>query len=114
MSESPPKPALKRKERLRRVVQLCISFTRNLAFHRAGLAEDFQLTLLSPRHPQAGFWREAHSNCYDVCVLEWCKLFADAKDGKHHWKKIVADRSSFEAGMLAHMGATADEFDAHI
>ena len=116
MSKFPPElpePPLTRRERLRRVIRLCTSFTRNLAFHRAGMAKEPQLTLLTPPHPHCAFWREAHGNFYDMCVLEWCKLFADLK-GEHHWKNIVADSTAFEAEMLAHVGITADEFAAHI
>jgi hypothetical protein len=108
-----PEPPLTRPERLRRVIRLCTSFTRNLAFHRAGMAKEFQTTLLHPRHPQAAFWMEAHSNCFDMCVLEWCKLFDPQKE-KHRWKNIVSDPRAFEAGMLAYVGAKADEFAAHI
>jgi hypothetical protein len=113
-SEFLPEPPLTRRERLRRVIRLCTSFTRNLAFHRAGMAKEFQVTLLYPRHPQSAFWMEVHSNCFDMCVLEWCKLFVDPQKEKHHWKKIVADTRGFEAGMLAYVGTKADEFEAHI
>jgi hypothetical protein len=74
-------PPLSPDERPRRVVQLCCSFLRNLAFHRAGRDIEVQNKLLDPRHPQAAFWREAHGNFFDVCVLDWGKLFADGKKG---------------------------------
>jgi hypothetical protein len=47
-----------------------------------------------------------NSNGIDVCVLEWCKLFADA-NGKHYWRKIVTDLSGFQAGLLGHLGLEA-------
>jgi hypothetical protein len=48
------------------------------------------------RHPEsANFFIVANGNFIDMCVLEWCKLFADHKD-KHHWQNIVADKAHFE------------------
>jgi hypothetical protein len=72
-----PEPPLTPVERQRRVVRLCCSFMRNLAFHRAGMQGEVQFNLFARTHPQGAFWREAHGNFIDICVLDWCKLFAD-------------------------------------
>jgi hypothetical protein len=54
---------------------------RNLAFHRAGMSSVVQAKLLDPySHQHGAFWREAHANFFDICVLDWCKLFGDEDD----------------------------------
>ena len=101
-----------RRERMRRVVLLCCSFTRNLAYYRAG--QDARgRALLSASHPQASFWRQANANFIDVCVLEWCKLLGDRK-AEHHWSRIVRDTAEFEAGLLQRLGVNAVAFQAQI
>jgi hypothetical protein len=55
------------------------------------------------------FWRAVSGNFIDICVLEWCKLFADP-NGKHHWSKIVSDPTSFKTQLLDHLGI--DETDS--
>jgi hypothetical protein len=108
-----PEPSLDPAERRRRVVQLCSSFLRNLAFFRAGLQGEVQRILLRPPHPQFDFWREAHVNFLDICVLEWCKLFADRDRngwGKHHWRRVVENPDRFEADLYPTLGVTADAF----
>jgi len=111
---TPPKEApLADAERLRRVVILCESFARNLAYHCVARAK------CSITHPHTSFWRQAHSNFLDVCVLEWCKLFGESKRaetttgwGEHGWRSVVTDAAVFEAGLIARLGMTdAMEFD---
>jgi hypothetical protein len=108
-STFPPEPPLTPAERQRRVVQLCSSFLRNLAFFCAGLQGEVQRILLTPPHPQFEFWREAHVNFLDICVLEWCKLFADRKS-EHHWRRVIDDHGRFEADLYATLSVTVDEF----
>jgi len=94
---------------MRRVVILCASFVRNLAYYRAGWAEPAR-RLLCERHSQASFWRQVNGNFIDIAVLDWCKLFGDQKStpsqrvGKHHWRKVVSDPNDFEARLLAQLG----------
>jgi hypothetical protein len=102
-------PPLSPDERQRRVLRLCCSFMRNLAFHRAGLDIEVQRKLFDPRCAQAAFWLEVHGNFFDISVLDWCKLFADRK-GKHHWRRVVEDPDRFEADLYTTLGVTADEF----
>ena len=71
------RPAMSRKDRLRRVVLLCCAFTRNLAYYRVGQEEEHRDLLDAEKNESANFWRVANSNCVDMCVLEWCKLFGD-------------------------------------
>ena len=103
-------PPLTPEERRRRAVQLCCNFMRNLGFHRAGMQPEVQGKLFAQTHPHAAFWRKAHVNFLDICVLEWCKLFADNRDGKHYWRRVVAEPDRFEADLYATLGVTAAEF----
>jgi hypothetical protein len=107
-------PPLLPDERRRQVVKLCCSFMRNLAFHRAGLHVEVKSNLLNPNHPQGRFWLEAHGNFFDICVLDWCKLFADRDNGKHHWRRVVENPDRFEADLYTTLGVTADGFTALI
>ena len=104
-------PPLTLEERQQNVVSLCCSFMRNLAFHRAGMQPEVQRNLLTPTHPQGAFWREAHANFIDICVLEWCKLFADRREGKHYWRRVVDEPDRFEADLCTTLGVPAAEFD---
>ena len=95
-------PPLSPDERRRRVVRLCCNFMRNLALHRAGVVDRVKDNLLNPYHPQGEFWLQAHSNFFDISVLDWCKLFADRKNGKHHWRRVVENPDRFEADLSRH------------
>ena len=106
-------PPLSRKEKLRRVVILCANFTRNLAFHRAGMSREVQLSLFHHAHPNCAFWIETHSNFFDICVLEWCKLFVERK-GKHSYFSIVSDEKAFRSEMLNAIGKTETEFEHQV
>jgi hypothetical protein len=101
-------PPLTKRELCRRSVLLCITFLRNLAYYRTGQGQHGR-HLLDASEPTVNFWRQANSNFIDMCVLDWCKLFAD-KRAVHHWRKIVSDPAKFEADLLAHLNVTADEF----
>jgi len=74
---------------------------RNLAYYRAGIGK-----IGAPLRESHSFWRQANSNFIDICVLEWCKLFADRK-GEHCWSLIATDPTAFELALLAHLGMTA-------
>ncbi len=110
-----------RKTLVRRAAILCVSFTRNFAFYKAGW-EDFGLTLLQPTHPQAAFWRQTNANFIDLCALEWCKLLGDkeviegkkANYGKHSWRVVVTDAPAFESKMYSDLGTNKAAFDRKI
>ena len=103
------KPPLSPDERRRRVVQLCCSLMRNLAFHRAGLESEVKRNLLNPNHSQGGFRLQAHGNFFDISVLDWCKLFADWK-GEHHWRLVVENPDQFEGDLHRTLDVTTVEF----
>lgn len=106
-------PPLAPRERRRRTVILCTSFLRNLAIYRAGQTVGAQLLSHEARHHQ--FWLQMNSNCIDICVLEWCKLFAD-QNGEHFWRAVVApDRhAAFENGLLQSVSMSADDFAEYV
>ncbi len=100
---------MSRDDRLRRVLILCCSFARNLAYYRVGRTKKY-LHLQSPEPSSTfTFWRAVSGNFIDICVLEWCKLFADPK-GKHHWKNVLADPDSFRATLFQHLGTDEHQF----
>jgi len=106
-SSEEPQPLTKR-ELCRRSMLLCILFLRNLAYYRTGHGQHGR-HLLDASEPTVNFWRQANSNFIDMCVLDWCKLFAD-KRAVHYWRKIVSDPAKFEADLQAHLNVTPNEF----
>jgi hypothetical protein len=44
--------------------------------------------------------------------LEWCKLFGDPR-GKHHWGKVISDRTAFLNGLLSALKLTENEFEVY-
>jgi hypothetical protein len=99
---------LTRRERLRRVVILCASFARNVAYFRAGQSQTGSAAR-APSHACSAFWTQASANFLDIAVLEWCKLLGDEKD-KHFWRNVVTDPAAFEASLLDNLGLTAPDF----
>lgn len=88
--------ALTRRQRLRRVGTVCCHTLRNLAYYRTW----FEMG--TPRATEQ-FWISVNGNFADVTVLEWCKVLADDR-GKHHWTKVVRDKTAFMSGLLAKIG----------
>jgi len=105
--------SMPRADRLRRVAILCTTFARNLAYYRAGRHEEHRHLLDPGKTSSANFWRAINGNFIDMCVLEWCKLFADKED-KHHWTKIVTRPDDFHAALLDHLGLDEAGFQEQI
>lgn len=95
-----------RTERLRRVLLLCCHFARNHAYLTAG-RRGRQLRL------RTRFWRSTTNNSYDLCVLEWCKLFADPRD-HHYWGNVVADPAAFESELRGRIVIAAPVFQQYV
>lgn len=106
-------PTMSRRDRLRRVVILCRDFARNLAYYRSGQSSRHKSLLDRATCAEANFWRVTNSNFIDMCVLDWCKLFAD-KNGKHYWTNVVTDAPGLEAALLAHLDVSAEEWQRQI
>lgn len=97
---------MKKVKKLRKVGILCLHCIRNLAFYRERREELF-------KPPENQFWRTVDGNFIDICVLEWCKLFADTK-AKHYWKKFVRDKDQFLTVLLKELNCTEDQFTNYI
>ena len=97
-----------RRERLRRVVILCASFARNVAYFRAGQSHTGP-EVRTCSYARSAFWTQVSNNFLDIAVLEWCKLLGDDKD-KHFWRNVVADRTAFEASLLSKLEMTESDF----
>jgi hypothetical protein len=106
-SEVPP-----RKNQLRIAVILCCSFARNLAYYRAWWGDEHQHFLALAR-PHEHFWTAVNNNFFDMCVLEWCKLFGGRLE-KHRWQAIVSDPVAFKEGLLRHLGMDADAHEQQV
>lgn len=97
---------MEHRQRLRNVGILCCHFLRNLAYYRSGWRNG-QIVF------REQFWINANSNFLDIAVLEWCKLFADS-NGKHHWRKVVADQDAYFNGLLHAVGMNDANFANYI
>ena len=104
--------SLSRTEKLHRVLLLCGSFVRNLAYFRVGCGEEHK-HLLSMDNENFNFWRMVNGNFIDMCVLDWCKLFGERK-GEYCWKNIVTDAASFKIDLLLHLGLDEEAFNKEI
>ena len=93
--------------RPRRAALLCVHFTRNLAYYRAGWDAG------EPMFPKNDLWSTVNSNFLDIAVLDWCKLFAD-KRALHCWRKVVVDPSSFLPQLYSDCGASKRDWDEYV
>ena len=105
-------PTMSRRDRLRRVVILCRDFARNRTYYRSGQSSRHKSLLDSPHVPRQ-FLAGYEQHFIDICVLDWCKLFAE-KSGKHYWINIVTDAAGFEAALLKHLNVSAEEWQRQI
>jgi hypothetical protein len=78
------------------------SFVRTVQLRRAIVAVD--------EDPHLTFWRVICGNCFDIGVVEWCKLFGndDAKKQPTHWKNQIpeTDHHDFRLGLRSALGLT--------
>jgi len=97
--------SLTQRDRVRRTAILCCHCLRNIAFYRAGWKRKrFRV--------QREFWKNANSGCIDIAVLEWCKLFTEAR-GSHHWSKSVPDVPAFRRNLCSRLGMTEPELESY-
>jgi hypothetical protein len=94
-----------RPQRLRRVLLLACHFARNLGYYQSGMSRR------RSRKPEE-YWKTVTSNCLDVCILEWCKLFADPND-PHHWRNVVSIPSKFEGDLYKRVRVSSSRFEAY-
>lgn len=95
-----------RKKRLRRVLIICCHCLRNLSFYRTGWSKGSLIF-------KDDFWTTVNGNFMDICVLEWCKVFADQR-GRHYWQKVITDTATFNHGLLKKLQLSKQEFRTYI
>ncbi len=95
---------MNRRDRIRGAALLCCHCARNVAYYRAGWAEENFMS-------DEDFWINANGNFLDIAVLEWCKLFSD-RSGKHYWKKVVPDRETSLPTLQNGIGVSEEEFES--
>ena len=95
-----------RRQRLRRIALLAMHAICNIASYRAGRTSNTFVR-------NETFWVRLNGNFLDVGLLEWCKLFGDAK-AAHHWKKVIRDAEGFKTGLLQRLGVSLADFEAYI
>jgi len=110
MPERPLSPG----ERRRRVLIVCCNFVRSLAIYRSVMHKGE--TLLAKSYVDVVFWRQVASDAIDVCVLEWCKVFADPKWGKHHYTRIFSEKGQvdFLQRLFSEQNLTPVEYEAFV
>ena len=69
--------------------------------------------LFEANQESGNFWNTVNGNFLDMCVLDWCKLFVE-RNGKHSWRRIVADPDAFRTDLLKHLDLDQDAFDEEI
>lgn len=91
-------------DKIRRAINLCTQFTRNMAYYKASYEgsvyvagnDDFSITI--------------SGNFIDVSIIEWCKLFGSYGD-HHHWRNLVGDGSAqFSNDMFNRISMSESEF----
>jgi hypothetical protein len=85
---------MNKKAKVRRSCKLCLSFARSYALYKASYNDDGS-------HIVGGqFWNTELGNNIDIAVIEWCKLFGNYDQEKHHWKRVVKDRKHYKTQLL--------------
>jgi len=95
------KNLIPREKLIRRVVILCCHCLRNFSFYTGGFHNGKLIY-------NDQFWVTANGNFLDICILEWCKLFADPK-GRHHWRKVIKKEAIFLDGLLNDLNISESE-----
>lgn len=98
-------------QRANRIMRVAHTFIRNVAYYKIGDSISKTTGLFEIRS-EKNFWHTIVNNCFDIAVLDWCKLFADRK-GKHFWDKIVDinDQDEFFRLLLEELKLSPQEFD---
>jgi hypothetical protein len=101
-------PPLTRQERLRRVILMCGTCLRNIAYFQAGwkggkpvFAGQIEIVI--------------NTNFIDTAVLNWCKLFGEDKHEPHHWQRIIETidkRKAFKGDLMKHLACEKREWTA--
>lgn len=87
-----------------RSAQLCCHCLRNIAYFRAWWDA-------GQPNQDSDFVVNGNGNFIDIAVLEWCKVFTSPRKKKHNYEHVVKEPDEFLAAMLAHNGATQEDWD---
>ena len=90
---------------LRNSALLCLHGLRNLAYYRAGWHGNKPLF-------HGELMATMNGNCLDICVLEWCKLFALVRD-LHYWANVVDDPTTYQTEFVQNVEVDAAGFEAY-
>ncbi len=94
-------------DKIRRAINLCILFARNMAYYRASY-DDSQYVA-----GDNAFSITISGNFIDISIIEWCKLFGSHGDN-HHWRNlIVDDADEFVCALYKHLSMSKSEFEEH-
>ncbi len=90
----------------KRIKNICCHFTRNLAYHQAGIRK-------SNNALERDFWRIANGNFAEIAILEFCKLFG-GRNEKHRWVDIVDDEENFKKQIEIKTALSFNEFEKYV
>jgi len=94
-------------DKIRRTINLCVLFTRNMAYYRASY-DDFGYAA-----GDDNFSKTISGNFIDISIIEWCKLFG-AWGEHHHWQNsATGDVEDFKTSLLEHLSMTSTEFEEY-
>lgn len=98
-------------QKLRRAALVCVYFTKNYAYYKAGCNEK----IFTDKN---NFWITTQNNFLDMAVLEWSKLFLKPTNNKYHWTKIVRNKDNFGKKFSefnrSYIETYRDKFVAHL
>lgn len=102
---------ISRNRKLRRVGRLCLDFSTNYAYYRAG--NDAKIS-----NDSDDFWIRAQNNFLDIAILEWSKLFLKPRNNIYYWKKIIQNKERFQRLVEqydhSYIETYRDKFVAHL
>ncbi len=94
-------------DKIRRAINLCILFTRNMAYYKASYDD---LTYVAGSN---NFSITISGNFIDISIIEWCKLFGAYGDN-HHWRNLTGDDADdFSSALYKHLSMSEIEFNEY-
>ncbi len=88
------------------IKKICCHFTRNIAFHQAGIRK-------SNNAFKIYFWIIANGNFAEIAILEFCKLFG-SKNDKMMWANIVTNKEDFKKNIEVETELKFSEFEEYV
>jgi|GEM_PF-2707132 len=88
------------------IKNICCHFTKNLAYHQAGIGEP-------DKELKNDFWRMANGNFAEIAILEFCKLFGGWND-QYRWQNVVEDENDFKKRIEVKTTLSFVEFENYV